>query len=162
MLFFPPIITLLSEFITRREKLLHIILSNIWMSYQSSAEINLNMSPMRWRTFRHASWKTFTVSFFQLPQKNLSCAHLWRFHNDSSDMSFVWHSGTQRHLNHPAVSEMHLKFKSKKFSVLTLQLCPLVHDWLKATANFLKGSSERTKPLQYSISPLWSLHSEDS
>ena len=104
--FFPPIITLLSEFITRREKLLHIILSNIWMSYQSSAEINLNMSPMRWRTFRHASWKTFTVSFFQLPQKNLSRAHLWRFHNDSSDVSFVWHSGTQRHLN--------LKFKSEK------------------------------------------------
>lgn len=112
--FFPPIITLLSEFITRREKLLHIILSNIWMSYQSSAEINLNMSPMRWRTFRHASWKTFTVSFFQLPQKNLSRAHLWRFHNDSSDVSFVWHSGTQRHLNHPAVSEMYLKFKSEK------------------------------------------------
>lgn len=53
----------------RREKLLHIILSNIWMSYPSSTEINLNMSPVRWRTFRHASWKAFTVSFFQLPQK---------------------------------------------------------------------------------------------
>lgn len=61
--------TLLSRFIARREKWLHIILRNISRSHQSAAEINLNMSPMGCRAFKHASWKAFTDSFFWLHGK---------------------------------------------------------------------------------------------
>lgn len=39
--------------------------------------------------------RRLTDSFFWLHGKNLSSPHLWRFHNDLSDVSFVWHWGTR-------------------------------------------------------------------
>jgi hypothetical protein len=82
--------TLLCDFITRREKLFHVLLTNIWRNHQPSAEL----------TWTYLQWDAEHLSMpagrhlqihFSSFMENLSSPHLWRFHNDSSDVSFVWH-----------------------------------------------------------------------